>query len=90
MILNVDLKALEAWMLHSEDAEELGGGEYTLDLYDVDTPMSLDIQLGKKGVELLAALELLYDEEMDGWYLGERVEDMALVEEMLRQTILPQ
>jgi len=90
MMLNVDLKALENWLLHSDDAEELGGGEYTLDLYDVDMPLSLDIQLGKKGVELLAALELLYDEEMDGWYLGERIEDMALVEKMLEQAIAPQ
>ena len=90
MMLNVDLKALESWLLQSDDAEELGGGEYTLDLYDVDTPISLNIQLGKKGVELLAALELLYDEELDGWYLGERVEDMALIERMLSQAIAPQ
>ena len=49
MLVNVDAARLRAFLEGSEDAEALGGGEYTVDLYDVDTPVSMDILLSKKG-----------------------------------------
>ena len=36
---------------------------------------------------LLAAAEMLFDEEMDGWYMGERVEDAEMVERALRNAM---
>lgn len=85
MLLNLDARALEKWLADCPDAEALGEGEYTVDLYEVDTPLSLELQCTEKGVELLAALTLRYDEEMDGWYLDQRVEDAELVARMLLQ-----
>ena len=63
MLLHLDARALKDWLTACPDAEELGNDEYTVDLYDVEAPLSLDLQLGKQGVELLAALTLRYDEE---------------------------
>lgn len=87
MLLHLDARALKDWLTACPDAEELGNDEYTVDLYDAETPLSLDLQLGKQGVELLAALTLRYDEELDGWYLDQRVEDAALVERMLQSAL---
>lgn len=85
MLLNLDARALEQWLAACPDAEALGEGEYTVDLYDVDTPLSVQLLCTDKGAELLAALTLCYDEEMDGWYLAQRVDDADLVARMLLQ-----
>ena len=87
MIVNVDAARLRAFLEGSEDAEALGGGEYTVDLYDVDTPVSMDILFDKKGVDVLAALELLYDEGEDGWYLGEKIKDAERLAALLNQAL---
>ena len=87
MIVNVDAARLRAFLEGSEDAEALGGGEYTVDLYDVDTPISMDILFDKKGVDVLAALELLYDEGEDGWYLGEKIKDAERLAALLNQAL---
>lgn len=87
MQLSVETRALERWLENCPDAEALGAGEYTVDLYDVETPLSLDVQCTDKGVELLAALTLCYDEEMDGWYLDQRVDDAQLITRMLLQAM---
>ncbi len=87
MIVNVDAARLRAFLQGSEDAEALGGGEYTVDLYDVDTPVSMDILFDKKGVDVLAALELLYDEGEDGWYLGEKIKDAERLAALLNQAL---
>ncbi len=89
MRVQVDAARLEAFLAACEEAEALGGGEYAVDLYDVETPVSMNIQLDKQGVDVLAALEMLYDEEQDGWYLGEKIKDAerlaALINEALAQ-----
>ena len=87
MLINVDGARLRAFLDACEDAEALDGGEYTVDLYDVETPVSLDILIGKKGVDVLAALELLYDEEQDGWYMGDQVSDEAEILRALNDAI---
>lgn len=87
MIINVDSARLKAFLASCEDAEDLGGGEYTVDLYDVEKPISLDILIDKKGVDILAALEMLYDEEQDGWYLGEKIKDTALLEKLIGEAL---
>ena len=88
MIVNVDADRLLAYLEASEDAEALGGNEYTVDLYDVDTPVSMDILFDKdRGVDVLAALELLYDEGEDGWYLGEKIKDAGRLAALLNQAL---
>jgi len=47
----------------------------------------MDIEFTKDGVDVLAALYLEFDEEQDGWYLGEKTKDVALIEKVLRQAI---
>lgn len=57
-----------------EDAEALSAREYVVDLYDIETPVSLDLVFIKSGVAIDGAAELKYDEEMDGWYMGDPLE----------------
>ncbi|MBQ8953256.1 MAG: hypothetical protein IJ048_04005 [Clostridia bacterium] len=87
MLVNVDAARLRAYLESSEDAEALGGDEYTVDLYDVETPVSMDILFEKKGVNVLAALELLYDEGEDGWYLGEKIKDAGRLCALLSEAL---
>ena len=54
MRVDVNRARLEAFLAACEDAEALGGGEYTVDLYDLEPPVSMDIQLDDKGVDVLA------------------------------------
>lgn len=57
-----------------EDAQKTAEGEYTVDLYEREPPLSMELAINEKGVEALAVAELLFDEEMDGWYLGKRID----------------
>ena len=72
----------------NEDAQALGGGGYTVDLYDREAPASLELEAAKDGVDVLAVRRLLYSDAMDGWYLGEEVEDAgelaALLDELIK------
>ncbi|MBO4885231.1 MAG: hypothetical protein J5602_07955 [Clostridia bacterium] len=56
MLVNIDSARLKAFLDACEDAEALGGGEYAVDLYDVSEPVSMDILIDEKGVDVLAAL----------------------------------
>lgn len=69
------LEALSRLLEDEEISEALGNSEYALDLFDIGKPMSINLELRKDGIDALAAAELLFHEEMDGWYLGERIED---------------
>ncbi len=77
--------ALRAFLDGFEDAEQLSQREYVVDLYDVDRPVSLDLVFVRNGVAVDGAAELKYDEEQDGWYMGERLEDPDEVLEALRR-----
>lgn len=55
------------------EAEELDG-EYTIDLYDEPKPFALEFEVVETGIYVTAALDLLYDEELEGYYLGEAIE----------------
>ena len=65
--------ALRAFLEWFEDAERLSETEYVVDLYDLDPPISLDLAFGADGVFADGAAEMLFDEELDGWYIGERI-----------------
>ena len=75
--------ALLAFLQNSEDAEQLSAREYVVDLYDLPRPVSLDLVFVKGGVGIDGAAELVYDEEQDGWYMGERLESADEVMEAL-------
>lgn len=87
MIVNVDQEKLRAFLETCEDAEEVGKGEYTVDLYDTEPALSMDIEFTKDGVDVLAALKLEFDEEMEGWYLGEKTKDTELICAVLNQAM---
>lgn len=77
--------ALRDFLERFEDAERLSQREYVVDLFDIERPVSLDLVFVKGGVAVDGAAELRYDEEQDGWYMGERLEDADDVAEALRQ-----
>ena len=75
--------ALLAFLQNSEDAEQLSAREYVVDLYDLPRPVSLDLVFVKGGVGIDGAAELVYDEALKGWYMGERLESADEVMEAL-------
>ncbi len=87
MLIDIDSARLRAFLDACGDAEALGGGEYAVDLYDVSEPVSMDILIDKKGVDILAALRLEYDEGEDGWYLGEKIKDAAKLAALLGEAL---
>ena len=76
--------ALRAFLQDNPDAEALSAREYVVDLYDIDRPISLDMVFVKGGIGVDGAAELKYDEEQDGWYMGERLEQPEEVLSALR------
>lgn len=70
---------LKAFLESCEDAEQLSQREYVVDLYDIEHPLSLDLVFIRSGVAVDGAAELLYDEEQDGWYMGDRLEKSEAV-----------
>lgn len=87
MIVNTDADKLKKFLSSCEDAEEVGANEYAVDLYDTEPALSMNIEFTKDGADVLAALYLLYDEEQDGWYLGEKTKDVPLIESVLKQAL---
>ena len=71
--------ALRAFLDSCDDAEQLSAREYVLDLYDIARPISLDLVFVKGDVGVDGAAELKYDEEQDGWYMGERLDSADAV-----------
>ena len=66
--------ALRAFLERCEDAERLSEREFVADLYDIERPVSLDLVFVRGGVAVDGAAVLLYDEEQQGWYMGQRLE----------------
>lgn len=79
------LKALEAFLAKCEDCEALSEKEYVLDLYDLEPPISMDLTLQKDSLWIEGAAELVFDEEMDGWYIGRRIEEAEPLLSALRE-----
>ena len=47
----------------------------------------MNILIDRKGVDVLAALELKYDEGEDGWYLGEKIKDADRLTALLNEAL---
>lgn len=71
--------ALKAFLEQCEDAEQLSAREYVVDLYGIERPVSMDLVFVKGGIGVDGAAELKYDEEQDGWYMGERLNEPEAV-----------
>lgn len=72
------------YLSENPDAEQLSINEYVADFYDIDDPLTINFLVTDAGdVEIAAAAQLLYDEEQDGWYMGDRVEDEATIRSAL-------
>jgi hypothetical protein len=65
-------------------ASEGEEGENILDAYEPEPAFTMEFEYMKGGVDVLAAAYLLFDEPMDGWYLGERIEDATRMEALVR------
>lgn len=68
------LLSLKNFLLTSEDAQALGGNEYTVDIFELDAPISLELCLLDDGIDVLAAALLDYSDELEGWYISGRIE----------------
>lgn len=74
-----ELSALKTFLNQFEDSEQLSDSEYVVDLFDIEPPISIDLTLMKDVVRIEGAAELKFDEEMDGWYIGDRLEEPEAV-----------
>lgn len=77
--------SLRAFLEASADCEAQAENEYVADLYDLEAPMTLDLVFVKGGVRVDGACLLAYDEEMEGYYIGEPVLEMETVRRALME-----
>lgn len=77
-------KALVAYLEGSEDCEKLSEKEWILDIYDNDTPISLDLVFNRESVFADGAEYLKYDDEMDGWFMSGPIDTADDVLKILR------
>lgn len=83
----VRLSKLQSILKGAEDAEDLGNGGYTFDAMAGERPVALEIVIEKNAVDVLAAAYLEFSPEMDGWYLGERIDEVPLIQSILDRYI---
>lgn len=77
--------SLRAFLEANADCEAQAENEYVADLYDLEAPMTLDLVFVKGGVRVDGACLLAYDEEMEGYYIGEPVLEMETVRRALME-----
>jgi hypothetical protein len=77
-------KALKAYLENSEDCEKLSEKEWILDIYDNDTPISLDLVFNRDSIFADGAEYLKYDAEMDGWFMSGPIDTAETVLSILR------
>lgn len=65
------------------DSEQISANEYVCDLYMLENPVSLDLVFKGDTVFADGAAFLLYDSEMDGWYIDEQINCPEAVKAML-------
>lgn len=84
-LTDAELLHLNAFIDQCTDAERLSAREAVLDLYDIERPISMNFVFIKGGIGVDGAAELLYSEEADGFYMGERIEDAEALRAALRE-----
>lgn len=68
-----------------EDAEQLSAREYVIDLYDNQTPVTMNFVFVKTGIGVDGAAELKYSEEEKAFYMSTRIEDPAVIRGALEE-----
>ena len=77
MHIKLDAKTLENVKTHlasGEDSEELDANDYAVTL---DEDCEMELTVAKDGIDVLCVVKLGYDEELNGWYVKEQVENDA-------------
>ncbi len=87
MRLNIDLKALLGFLEGNPDAEQIGSGEYVVDLFELDRPVTMEISTKDGGVSVLGAAYLEFDPELQGWYMSDTVASAQETEALLRRAM---
>ena len=83
-------RLLEA-LRRDEDCEESGDGSFTVDLYEPDPVVSLELYPEKNGYSITAAALMEYSEELEGWYMRDRIrdeEELRALDRRLRERFL--
>jgi len=80
-----ELNHLNAFLDQCPDCERLSAREVVLDLYDNETPVSMNFVFVKGGIGVDGAAELKYSEADKGFYMGDRIEDAAIVRSALEE-----
>lgn len=80
-----EIAAFREFLNRFEDAEQLSEKEFVVDLYDLQPPVSMDLTLTKDGIEIEGAAKLEFDDVLDGWYVGERIEEPESIARALRE-----
>jgi len=70
-----ELARLIEALRRDEDAEESGDGSFTVDLYEPEPVVSLELYPEKNGYSITAAALMDFSEELDGWYMRDRIRD---------------
>jgi hypothetical protein len=84
--MKIQLTEEELLKLRAEvEGEE---GDAVLDAYEPEPAFTMEFEYIKGGIDVLAAAYLAYDKPMDGWYLSDRIEDAALMAELIRAYLL--
>ena len=74
------VKALWDALRADEDSEENPDGSFTVDLFDTEPPVSMELYPDKNGYEITALLTLKYSDELEGWYVADKRKDKADME----------
>ena len=82
---DAELAHLNAFLDQCPDCERLSAREVVLDLYDNEQPISLNFVFVKGGIGIDGAAELKYSEADDGYYMGDRIEDIQAVRSALEE-----
>ena len=82
---DAELQHLNAFLENCPDCERLSAREVVLDLYDNEPPVSMNFVFVKGGIGVDGAVELKYSEEEKGFYMGDRIEDVARVRAALEE-----
>ena len=79
------LSSLNAFVDQCPDCERLSQREVVLDLYDNERPISMNFVFLKDGIGIDGAAYLEYSEADSGYYMGERIEDVAQLRAALEE-----
>ena len=82
---DAELTHLKSFLETCPDCEYLSAREVVLDLYDNETPVSVNFVFVKGGIGVDGAIELKYSEEEKGYYMGERIEEPARIRSALEE-----